>query len=136
VVSTLLVASCVRAEAPPPIDLAAFTATLDDGTPMYFDSAGARVASDAEARPGYDWQGDFGIPALLRRLALGDLEAPASPLAGDPGACPGKPDPLHVGHGARGLIAEAGTQLAALEPPAISPCAGVPIELVASDRLR
>ena len=45
-------------------------------------------------------------------------------------------DALHVGHGARGLMAEAGMQLAVLEPPAISPCAGSPMEVVAADRLR
>ena len=38
--------------------------------------------------------------------------------------------------GARGLMAEAGMQLAVLEPPAISPCAGTPMEVVAADGLR
>jgi hypothetical protein len=41
-----------------------------------------------------------------------------------------------AGRGARSLIAEAGMQLAAIEPPPISPCAGVPRELVAAGRLR
>jgi len=109
---------------------------VDDGAPIYLDGNGVRVASPEAARPGYDWHGDFGISALLRRLGLSPTPASPAPLAGDPGACPGMVDALHVGHGARGLMAEAGMQLAVLEPPAISPCAGSPMEVVAADRLR
>ena len=109
---------------------------LDDGQPMYLDADGARVATAAVARPGYDWRGDYGIAALLRRLALDVPNAPPAPLPGDPGACADAPDPMLAGRGARSLIAEAGMQLAAIEPPPISPCAGVPRELVAAGRLR
>jgi hypothetical protein len=41
-----------------------------------------------------------------------------------------------TGKGARSLIAEAGMQLAAIEPAPISPCAGTPRELVAAGALR
>ena len=109
---------------------------LEDGQPIYLDADGARVGSAADARAGYDWRGDYGIPALLRRLALDASQAPPAPLPGDPGACAGAPDPMLAGHGARSLIAAAGTQLAAIEPPPISPCAGAPRELVAADGLR
>ena len=69
-------------------------------------------------------------------MALRDAPAPDAPLPGDPGACPGAPDPLHEGHGARSLIAQAGMQLAALAPPPISACAAVPLEVVDADGLR
>jgi hypothetical protein len=109
---------------------------LDDGAPIYLDAIGARAATPAAARPGYDWRGDFGVAALLERLGLSQAPAPPAPLAGDPGACPGTIDALHVGHGARSVMAEAGMQLAVLEPSGISPCAGTPAELVAADALR
>jgi len=108
----------------------------DDGIPIYLDPRGARVATADAARAGYDWRGDFGIAALLERLGLSAAPAPPAPLAGDPGACPGTVDALHVGHGARSLMAEAGMQLAVLEPSGLSPCAGTPAELVAVDALR
>jgi len=41
-----------------------------------------------------------------------------------------------TGKGARSLIAEAGMQLAAIEPLPISPCTGTPRELVAAGGLR
>jgi hypothetical protein len=104
--------------------------------PLDRGADGARVATAAAARPGYDWQGDYGIPALLRRLALGGSQAPPAPLPGDPGACAGVPHPMLTGKGAPSLIAEAGMQLAAIEPPPISPCAGTPRELVAAGGLR
>jgi hypothetical protein len=109
---------------------------LEDGQPMYLDASGARVETPAAARPGYDWRGDYGIPALLRRLALGASEVPPAPLPGDPGACTGSSDPMLAGHGARSLIAEAGMELATIEPLPISPCAGAPRELVAAGGLR
>ncbi len=95
---------------------------LADGRPLYVDAAGARVAAAAAARPGYDWQGDFGIGALLHRLGLAPGAAPPAPLPGDPGACPGMPDPLHAHGSVRSLIARAGMLRARLEPPPVSPC--------------
>jgi hypothetical protein len=59
-----------------------------------------------------------------------------APLPGDPGACPGASDPLHEGHGARSLIAQAGMQLAGLSPAPIAACAVVPLEVVDSTGLR
>lgn len=110
--------------------------TLDDGAPLYLDAAGVRVPTVAAARAGYDWQGDFGIPALLRRLAIGDPPVSPAPLPGDPGACPGAADPLHAGHGARGLVAQAGMQLAALTPSPGSPCAPALLAVVGASGLR
>lgn len=109
---------------------------LEDGAPLFLAADGAQVETAGAARPGYDWQGDFGIPALLQRLALGDPETPPAPLPGDPGACPGVPDPMHEGHGARSLIAQAGMQLATLAPPPISPCAGRSLAVVDAGGLR
>src|SRR5262249_46867387 len=63
----------------------------EEGQPMYRAASGARVETPAAARPGYDWRGDYGIPALLRRLALGASESPPAPLPGDPGACAAPP---------------------------------------------
>ena len=126
-------AAWLRAAAPSPGCWARFY-TLDGGTPLYLAADGAPVASAADARPGYDWRGDFGIAALLRRMALGDDRTSPAPLPGDPGACPGASDPLHEGHGARGLIAQAGMQLAGLAPPPIVACAVVPLEVVDARR--
>jgi len=128
-------AAWLRTAAPSPGCWARFY-TLDDGTPLYLAADGAPVASAADARPGYDWRGDFGIAALLRRMALGDDRPSQAPLPGDPGACPGASDPLHEGHGARGLIAQAGMQLAGLSPPPIATCAAVPLEVVDATGLR
>jgi hypothetical protein len=108
---------------------------LDDGVPLYLTADGVRVATIAAARPGYDWQGDFGIPALLHRIVLVGGATP-SPLPGDPGACPGDLDPLHAGEGARSLIAQAGMQLAAIAPQPTSPCAAMPLEVVDAVGLR
>jgi hypothetical protein len=128
-------AAWLHAAAPSPGCWARFYA-LDDGTPLYLSADGAPVATAAAARPGYDWRGDFGIAALLRRMALSDAPPSAAPLPGDPGACPGAPDPLHEGHGARSLIARAGMQLASLAPPPIATCAAVPLEVVDATGLR
>ena len=108
---------------------------LGTNAPLYVGSDGRHVDVPAAARPGYDWTGDLGIPALFARLGL-DAEGNALPAAaparsalapGDPGVCPGE----HAGGGdrhrpddARALIARATTLLAALEPAAPSPCVG------------
>jgi hypothetical protein len=70
---------------------------LADGSPVYFDAAGARVTDPHRARPGYSWLGDFGIPALHAQLGLdpagrrrGPPRAASVPLPGDPGTCPGE----------------------------------------------
>lgn len=97
---------------------------LDDGQPLFFDAGGRRVTSPAGARPGYDWQGDFGIAALLRRMGMGEGDAPPAPLPGDPGACQGVSNPFDQAPGPRGTIARAGRQLAVVAPPPVSPCAG------------
>jgi hypothetical protein len=127
-------ASWLRAAATSPGCWARFV-RLDDGAPLYLTADGARVTTIAAARPGYDWQGDFGIPALLSRIALVGAATP-SPLPGDPGACPGALDPLHAGQGARSLIAQAGMQLAAITPQPTSPCAKTPVEVVDTGGLR
>ena len=55
---------------------------LDDGQPLFFDADGTRVVAPAEAQPGYDWQGDFGIAALLRRVGMGEGDVTPAPLPG------------------------------------------------------
>ena len=117
-------------------DLPMFTATLD------------ALVADERAQGGWTFApaADGGRPPftlvmqiaerVARPVGLARWDLPPVSLAGDPGACPGMVDALHVGHGARGLMAEAGMQLAVLEPPAISPCAGTPMEVVAADGLR
>ena len=70
---------------------------LDDGQPLFFDADGTRVVAPAEARPGYDWQGDFGIAALLRRVGMGEGDVTPAPLPGDPGACEGGARSLRPG---------------------------------------
>jgi hypothetical protein len=94
----------------------------DDGTPVYVDAAGRRVATPEAARPGYSWTGDFGIPWVLARL--GRPLPPgvvATPLVdGDPGVCPGTvPTGMDAGRrdDARAAIARASSALARLEPP-------------------
>jgi hypothetical protein len=69
---------------------------LADGSPVYLADDGARVDDPRQARAGYAWTGDFGIPALLARLGLdeagrraGAPHAAPALLPGDPGACPG-----------------------------------------------
>lgn len=117
---------------------------LGTNAPLYVGSDGRHVDVPAAARPGYDWTGDFGIPALFARLGL-DAEANARPAAaltrtvlahhsqvpaalapGDPGVCPGEHaggGDRHRADGARAFIGRATTLLAALEPAAPSPCA-------------
>jgi hypothetical protein len=47
---------------------------LGSNAPLYVDGDGQRVDSPAKAHPGYDWTGDFGIPALFARLGWEDAE--------------------------------------------------------------
>ncbi len=108
--------------------------TLGANAPLYVDERGRAVGSPEEAHRPYDWQGEFGIPACLARLAAsgvhvpGTLSAHALPrVAGDPGHCrsvdaaatraPASNDP-------RLLIAHAARLIAVIEPPPPSPCGG------------
>ncbi len=108
---------------------------LDDGQPLFFDADGTRVVAPAEARPGYDWQGDFGIAALLRRVGMGEGDVTPAPLPGDPGACEGVPDPFDQAPGPRGPIARAGRELSMIAPPPVSPCAATTVHATAPDAL-
>lgn len=104
---------------------------LGTNTPVYVASDGRPVDSPAAAHVGYDWTGDFGIPALLARLGRAARPAAAGvgaarPVAGDPGVCPGqRPQGFYrdAPDDPRALVARASLLLAALEPPAVSPCA-------------
>jgi len=106
---------------------------LDGGAPLYLDADGALVAL-GDAKPGYDWAADFGIPATVLRLGRPPLGASPSRLPGDPGPCP----PLGIGapralDDARDLIAMAGSlQLDAVPAPPL-PC---PVPLSAPMALR
>ncbi|MCW5890574.1 MAG: hypothetical protein KIT14_08480 [bacterium] len=103
------------------------------GRPLYLAADGTRVPL-AAARPGYDWTGDFGIPALLVRFGLaGGPELPI-PAPGDPLACPGRPDPFRTHGGARAVAADATLAVAVLAPRPPSPCA--PVALVRAEGRR
>jgi len=116
---------------------------LGTNAPLYVTSDGRHVDGPRAARSGYDWTGDFGIPALFARLGLdGDgnpyptaalarrvlargRAAPAERAPGDPGTCRNDHaahTDFHMPDDARVLIAHAATLLAALEPAAPSPC--------------
>lgn len=64
--------------------------------PLYVARDGTRVATADQAKRPYKWTGDFGIPALLARVARGQSDpgrTPSAPLPperifGDAGACP------------------------------------------------
>jgi hypothetical protein len=94
--------------------------------PLYAGADGALVESPARAYANYSWRGDFGIPALLARVAADPHDAgPPARLVGDPGSCPG--DPPHGGAAAipadpRALIARTAMRLEALAPPEPGPC--------------
>jgi hypothetical protein len=68
-----------------------------ESVPIYADREGRRVATAAEARHPYKWNGDYGIPGLLAELGLDADGAPRDRLRppaprrifGDAGACPG-----------------------------------------------
>jgi hypothetical protein len=101
--------------------------TIGANTPLYVSTDGRPVDEPASASPGYDWTGDFGIPALLARLdgsASVASVADARPVAGDARSCaggaaaPGEP----IVHGTRQMIAEASRIIATLEPAPPSPC--------------
>jgi hypothetical protein len=92
-----------------------------DGTPIFVDADGRRVGTSTEARPGYSWMGEFGIPSTLARLGIGSDASPDR-LPGDPGHCAEDPSPPRPLAGARAVTAEAAIALAG--PAAPSPCAG------------
>lgn len=98
---------------------------LEDGTPLFVDADGSRVASSAEARPGYGWMGEFGIPWLLGRLGLQDGDAPRR-LPGDPGRCAEDPSPPRPLAGARATTAAAAVRLALGARDAPSVCRVTP----------
>lgn len=99
--------------------------TLGTEAPVFADGDGRLVAAGA-ARSGYDWTGEFGIPALLWRLGHQDGPPPEAPAPGDPGSCDGPPPPFGRPGGARMLAARAARLLSRLQPPARSPCADPP----------
>lgn len=103
---------------------------LQTGRPLYLDARGQRVTL-AEARPGYDWTGDFGISALLVRFGLAPGAELPVPAPGDPLACPGSPDPFRSHGGARAAAADATIAAQRLAPLPPSPCA--PIALVRAE---
>jgi hypothetical protein len=92
-----------------------------DGSPIFVDAEGRRVRSSTEARPGYSWMGEFGIPATLERLGLAQGTSPRR-LPGDPGHCPEDPSPPRPLAGARAVIADAAIALAAAAAQPPNPC--------------
>jgi hypothetical protein len=100
---------------------------VGSNTPLYAGTDGALVDDPSRAYANYSWRGDFGIPALLARVAADPHDVvPPARLVGDPGNCPG--DPPHGGAAPipvdpRALIARTAMRLAALAPPERSPCA-------------
>jgi hypothetical protein len=95
---------------------------LDTAKPVFVDSNGQRVRSAIEARPGYIWMGEFGIPWLLAHLGLESSTA-AYRLSGDNGRCEEDPRPPRPLAGARAVTAEVAALLAAGETAGLSPCA-------------
>jgi hypothetical protein len=79
---------------------------LETGAPVFADAEGRRVRSSVEARPGYSWLGEFGIPWTLRRFGIG-VGTPPWRLPGDPGRCDEDPGPPRALAGARALTAAA-----------------------------
>jgi hypothetical protein len=97
---------------------------VGDGAPIFVDAGGRRVASSREARPGYSWMGEFGIPAVLASLGVGH-DAASARLPGDPGRCAEDPSPPRPLAGARAITAQAAIALAETVPRVPSPCADV-----------
>ncbi len=113
---------------------------LASNQPIYVGPDGATVSRVGDARPGYDWTGDFGISTLLDRVGdardraaagrhvTGDVavDRPVAVAPGDPGTCPDE-----AAHGydrvapddPRALVARAVILRAALDDPARSSCA-------------
>jgi hypothetical protein len=100
---------------------------LATGRPIFVDPAGRRVQSSAEARPGYSWMGEFGIPWTLAGLGIAG-GAPMRRLPGDPGHCAEDPRPPRPLGGARARAAAAATMLGEREgvPPPPEVCALLP----------
>jgi PelA/Pel-15E family pectate lyase len=80
-----------------------------DGRAIFVDESGARVATSRQARPGYSWMGEFGIPWVLRRTGVEQNNAPYR-VPGDPGRCLEDPAPPRPLAGPRALAAEAGSR--------------------------
>ena len=101
---------------------------LETNAPLYVADDGERVATPAAAHQPYDWQGDFGIGALLRRLGAGTSAARTGagpPIVGDPVRCR-RPDrrprdPLATAD-ARLILAHAGRLLAEIAETPADPC--------------
>ena len=84
---------------------------LETGAPLFVDAVGRLVASSADARPGYSWMGEFGIPWVLARAGVSGARARYR-LPGDPGRCEEDPAPPRPLAGPRALAAAAGERLA------------------------
>jgi hypothetical protein len=107
------------------------------GVPVFVDAGGERVASSADARPGYAWMGEFGISWTVRAVSAmsGSVVAgyvladgstgPAYRLPGDPGGCAQDPRPPRPLAGARAAIASAATALALGRPSPGAACRDV-----------
>jgi hypothetical protein len=104
----------------------------DSGAPFFVSAAGERVARLAQARRGYAWIGDFGIPGLLASLAVpppdgSPAETSRELLPGDSGVCAGEPHSEEKidSRLTRSRIAAAGVIFAMAEPPERTACAHV-----------
>ena len=101
---------------------------LDTGEPLYVDDDGRHVASPAEAHRPYDWQGDFGVSHVLRRLGAkraGRSPLPIRPVAGDPIWCRDAerlPFDARKAGDPRLLVAHAARVLGTLQPTVPNPC--------------
>lgn len=81
------------------------------GKPIFEDASGHAVRSSTEARPGYCWMGDYGIPWLLAEMGIAHAPAPYR-IPGDPGRCAEDPSPPRPLAGMRAITAEAARLLA------------------------
>jgi Pectic acid lyase len=91
------------------------------GKPIFVDAGGRPVPSSVEARPGYSWMGDYGIPWLLARMGITNGPAPYR-IPGDPGRCTVDPSPPRPLAGMRATTAEAARLLAGEDAPASAVC--------------
>jgi hypothetical protein len=95
---------------------------LETGAPLFADADGRRVRTAAEARPGYYWLGEFGIPWLLAFTGREESAAPHR-LPGDAGTCREDPRPPPPLAGARALVAGIDSLETSPPPPGgASPC--------------